>query len=221
MSILNNLSGAAFRQAANIKEKIETLQNELVKVLNGATISLSVSASEPGTEGKKKRGMSAAGVGDGRQVPVRPDQEQQVGLFGPGAGLDARPLHPDPRAVRVAVADGQPGQVVAEQDLTAGVRSDHPVAVQLRREPVDPALDVGRQQDRGQRVEVVFLGQQEDSRDPFQAPAAGVPSNMSAPLDCAGRPCTGIGITTNDAKLPLRIPREAGYDGEVFEVGPA
>lgn len=55
MSLLNDLSGAALRQAANIKDKIESLQNELAKLLNGTAISLSISKTKP----QKKSGMSA------------------------------------------------------------------------------------------------------------------------------------------------------------------
>ena len=59
MSLLNNLSGAALRQAANIKDKIQALEKELLAVLNSTTISISVSS--PKTAVKTKRKMSAAG----------------------------------------------------------------------------------------------------------------------------------------------------------------
>jgi hypothetical protein len=59
MSLLNNLSGAALRQAANLKDKIQTLEKELLKVLNNTT--LSISGSGPSTAPKKQRKMSAAG----------------------------------------------------------------------------------------------------------------------------------------------------------------
>jgi hypothetical protein len=59
MSLLNSLSGAALRQAANIKDKIQALEKELLQVLNNTTIAISVSG--PVTTVKKKGGMSAAG----------------------------------------------------------------------------------------------------------------------------------------------------------------
>jgi hypothetical protein len=58
MSLLNSLSGAALRQAANIKDKIQALEKELLTVLKNTTIAVSASSSEPV---KKKGGMSAAG----------------------------------------------------------------------------------------------------------------------------------------------------------------
>jgi hypothetical protein len=57
MSLFNNISSAALRQAAVIKEKIEALQNELVKALNSTTVSLSVTSTPTGA---KKNGLSVA-----------------------------------------------------------------------------------------------------------------------------------------------------------------
>jgi hypothetical protein len=56
MSILNNLSGTVLRQAANIRDKIQALEAELVKVLNSTTVSVSVSATGP-----SKKTLSPAG----------------------------------------------------------------------------------------------------------------------------------------------------------------
>jgi len=60
MSILNSLSGAVLRQAAEIKHKIEALEVEFAKLVNASAVGFSV---EVGKEkpAAKKSGISAAG----------------------------------------------------------------------------------------------------------------------------------------------------------------
>ena len=109
-------------------------------------------------------------------MPVRTHQEQQVVPGERGVVRGGRravgSLNGDARAAGVPVGDRPPGQVLAEQDFTAGVGSDHPVTGPLRRETVYPPVDAGREQDRGQGVEVVFVRQQQHGRDPLQSRAA-------------------------------------------------
>ena len=55
MSSIENLSAKQLRRAANIKDKIQSLENELQRILGASTKSIAVDAP------KKKRKMSAAG----------------------------------------------------------------------------------------------------------------------------------------------------------------
>jgi len=55
MSLINNLSAKQLRQAANLKEKIASLENELSQLLGSSTTTAAAKAP------KKRRGMSAAG----------------------------------------------------------------------------------------------------------------------------------------------------------------
>ncbi|HEY4415519.1 MAG TPA: hypothetical protein VGO57_07495 [Verrucomicrobiae bacterium] len=60
MSILNNLSGAVLRKAADLKDKIQSLELELGKLIHAdnVVVSVSVTKSKPV---KKSGGMSAEG----------------------------------------------------------------------------------------------------------------------------------------------------------------
>ena len=57
MSAITSLSIQQLRQAASLKEKIQTLEQELIQLLGGT----SKSAATPLAAPKKKSGMSAAG----------------------------------------------------------------------------------------------------------------------------------------------------------------
>jgi Cytochrome bd terminal oxidase subunit I len=101
--------------------------------------------------------------------PLRPERGRAVlpgGRRAVGGGCD------DPRPVLISPGDRRPGHVVAEQDFSGRVGSDHSVTALWRRKPVDTPLDAFRQQHRGERVEVVLVRQQQHGRDALQSRAA-------------------------------------------------
>ncbi len=99
-------------------------------------------------------------------------EEQEVV---PGGQHDAGRLRDDPGAAVIPAAQCPLGQPLTEQDLPADVGRDDAVAAPRRCEPVDTALDVAGQQHRRERVEVVFVREQEHGRDLLEpgAPAGG------------------------------------------------
>jgi hypothetical protein len=59
MSILNSLSSAALRQAAVIKDKIQSLEGELSRVLRGTTIKVEVTVPKGRPAGKTSKATAA------------------------------------------------------------------------------------------------------------------------------------------------------------------
>ena len=108
-------------------------------------------------------------LSDGGELTVRAHEEEDVV---PGWQRAVGVLRGDPRAVVIPTADPRPGHALIEQDLPAGVGSDHPVAALRRREPVDAAINTVGQQHRSERVEVVLVRQQEHGRDLLEPRAA-------------------------------------------------
>ena len=81
-------------------------------------------------------------------------------------------MYDDPRPVLIPLGDRGPGHASGKQYVPGGVGSDHSVAELRRRKPVYTALDGFRQQHRGERVEVILVGQQEHGRDALESRAA-------------------------------------------------
>jgi hypothetical protein len=59
MSFLSNLSGAVLRKAADLKDKILSMEAELAELLKADAVALGYTGAKP--SGGKRKGMSAAG----------------------------------------------------------------------------------------------------------------------------------------------------------------
>src|SRR4029077_9696693 len=123
-----------------------------------------VRCGSPGQAGRPPGRGRAGGGRRGSRAAPRNEKERPAGggshaVGGPGA---------DPAAAGVAPADFVPGHLLVEQDLTAGIGSDHAVAGQACPESVDRALDAALQHGRSECVEVVLTRQQEDRGDALE-----------------------------------------------------